>query len=150
MPFRRSFFPNVLDFPVGTDPVGHAHDSEERFSEETFHPPRTIGFDDFEFRIGEQREIQIVLLFEFRLTVDGIRAASQNHRVQLIEFFLRVAKLGRFIGSTRSHRLREEVEHYALAAQIFERDVFAVVSLHREFRRSGSYFENVAHGFTPF
>lgn len=76
MAFGRRFFPNVLNFPLGIDPVRHPHDAKKRLSEETFHPPRAIGFNDFELRIREQREVQIVLLLEFCLTVDGIRAAS--------------------------------------------------------------------------
>jgi hypothetical protein len=109
MPLGACFVPHVLDFSFRTDPVGHAYDAEKRFSEETFHAARAIGFNGFEVRIGEQREIQIVFRLEFRLLLDGIRAAAENRSVQFVEFFLCVTKLGRFIGSTGRAGLGEKI-----------------------------------------
>ena len=59
--FGRHFVPGGADFSVGADPVRHAHDSQERFTQETFHAPRAVRLDYFEFRVGEQRESQLVL-----------------------------------------------------------------------------------------
>jgi hypothetical protein len=117
----------VSYFRVRPNPVGHADDSEKRFSEKTFHAPRAVDFDRVEARIRKQRKIQIVFGFEFRLLLHGIRAASQNHRVQLLEFLLGVAKLGRFIGSTGRKRLRKEEKDHVFAAEIRERHWLPVI-----------------------
>jgi hypothetical protein len=143
--FRRRFIPYVLNFPLGINPVGHSDNSEKRFPKETFHSARAVGFDHFELRVGEQREIQIVFLFEFCLALDGIGAASQNHSVQFVELLLRVAKLGRFVGSTGGHGLREEIQHNIFPVEIPEGDLSSVVRFYFEVRRSFANFKYFAH-----
>lgn len=127
MALRVRFLPHVAYFRVRPNPVRHAHDSKKGFAEKTLHPPRAVDFDRVEARIREQREIQIVFGLELRLLLHGIRAASQNHGVQLFEFFLGVAKLGRFVGSTGRERLRKKEEDHILAAEIRERHLLAVI-----------------------
>jgi hypothetical protein len=112
---------------VGPNPVGHAHDSEKGLAEKAFHSPCAVDFDCVEVRIRKQREIQIVLGLEFRLLLHGIRAASQNHRVQLLEFLLGVAKLGRFIRSTGRERLGKKEEDHVFAAEIRKCHSLAVI-----------------------
>jgi hypothetical protein len=143
--FGACFVPHMLDFSFGTDPVGHAYDTEKRFSEETFHAARAIGFDDFEVRIGEQRKIQIVFGFEFRLRLNGVGAAAENHGVDLVEFFLGVTKLGRFIGSTGRTGLGKEIQNYVFAAEILERNFLSVVGRQTEVRCALAFFQRLAH-----
>ncbi len=143
--FRAGFVPDVAYFCVRPNPVRHAHDSEERFTEETLHAPRAVDLDGVEIRIRKQREIQIVLGLEFRLLLDGIRAASQNYGVQLVEFFLRVAKLGRLIRSTRRQRLGEKEKDHVFSAQVRQRDFLAVIGGQFEFRRPFANFQWLSH-----
>lgn len=127
MALRARLLPDLAYLRVRPNPVGHAHNSQKRFSEKTFHPSRAVDFDRVEARIRKQREIQIVLGLEFRLLLHGIRAASQNHRVQLLEFFPGVTKLGRFIGSTGRERLRKKEEDHVFAAEVRERHWLPVI-----------------------
>ena len=111
MALRRDLVPNFADFSVRADPVRHAHDAEERFPQKTFHPPRAVSLDHFKLGVCKQREIQFVLNLEFRLVFDGVRAASQDGRVQLLELLDGVTKLGRFVDSTRCVGLGIEIEY---------------------------------------
>ena len=142
---RVRLLPHVAYFRVRPNPVRHAHDSEEGLAEKTFHAPRAVDFDGVEVRVRKQRKIQIVLRLEFRLLFHGIRAASQNHRVQLLEFFLGVAKLGRFIRSTGRERLGKKEEDHVFAAEIRERHLLAVIGGQIEFRSPLANFQYVAH-----
>ena len=76
------FLPDLADYSVRADPERHAHDSERRFSEESFHPPGAVGLNYVEFRIGEQRKIQVVLGLEFCLSLNGIAAATDDRGVR--------------------------------------------------------------------
>lgn len=142
MPLRRDFVPNLPDFSVGSNPERHAHDPEEIFPEETLHPPRAVGFDDLEFRVRQQREVQLVLDFEFRLRVHTIRAAAQNGRVCFPERLDGVAKLGRFGRSTRCIRLRVKIENQILPFVIRERNHLALVGRHAEVRSFVAFFQH--------
>ncbi|HVB07401.1 MAG TPA: hypothetical protein VNF00_00520 [Candidatus Acidoferrales bacterium] len=127
--------PDVAYFRVGSNPIGHAHDSEERLPEKTFHPPCAVDLDGVEIRIRKQREIQIVFRLEFRLLLDGIGAASQNYGIQFSELFPCVTKLGRFIRSTRRESLREKEEDHVFSAEIREGNFLAVIGRQFEFGR---------------
>lgn len=148
VPFGAGLVPDVAYFCVRPNPVRHAHDSEERFAEETLHAPRAVDLDGVEIRIRKQRKIQIVLGLEFRLLLDGIRAATQNYGVQLVEFFLRVAKLGRFIRSTRRQRLGKKEEDHVFSAQIRQGNFLAVIGGQFEFRRPFADFQWLSHLFS--
>lgn len=136
MPLHVHFVPHVPDFPVFADPVGHAHDAEKRLAQEAFHSPRAVSFDHFEFPVRQQRKVQVVLLPEFPEKLLTVAAAAEDCRVQLLEFPFCVAKLGRFIRSTRRHCLGEKVEHDILSAILGERDFFAVIGCRAELRRA--------------
>lgn len=101
MAFGWGFIPDFGDAPIRADQKGGAHDSEERFAEELLHAPCAIGFDGVEFGITQYRKIQIVLGGEFGLRFYFIAAAAENNGVELIELWFSVAKLGRFVDSTR-------------------------------------------------
>jgi hypothetical protein len=127
MAFHVHLVPHMTDLAIVADPIGHAHDAEKRLSEETLHPPRAVGFDHLELWVREQRKVQIVLFPEFFQQLLAIGAAAEDYGVQPVEFFLCVAKLGRFVGSTRRHRLGEEIEDYILAAEIGKRYFLAII-----------------------
>ena len=127
MALRRDLIPNLANLSVRSYPVGHAHDSKERFPEECLHPSRAIILDDTKIRIRKQRKIQFVLDLEFCLRVHGIAAASDNRSVRCIELLDGVTKLGRFAGSTGSIRLGVEEQHYILPLVVRKRNGFSVV-----------------------
>jgi hypothetical protein len=52
------------------------------------------------------------------LRFHGIAACAKDHHSKFVELLLRVAKLGRFDGSTGSVGLWKEKEDHALAAEI--------------------------------
>ena len=108
VPLGRHFVPDFADGSIRADPESHAHDSQKRFSEKTFHAPRAVGFDYAKFRVRQQRKIEFVLGLEIRLRRDGIRAAADHGRVEFLELREGVTKLGRFVGSTGSIGLREK------------------------------------------
>jgi hypothetical protein len=140
---RRDVVPDFVDLAVAADPERHAHDAEERFSEERFHPARAIGFDHVELRVGKQREIQFVLGLELRLCFDGIAAAADDGRVELFECADGVTKLGRFVRSTGRVGFRVEIKDQILPAKIAERNRLAVVGRCAEVGRFVAFFEHV-------
>src|SRR5712692_4595527 len=144
--FRLHVVPDVLNFAVRANQKRAAHNSQKRFAEEFLHPPRPVSFDHFEFRIAQQRKIQLVLFLKARLRFHRVAAGPQDHYVQLFELFLRVAKLGRFHRSTRSIRLRKEKQQHPFPAKLGQRDVLAVVALHPEVR---SLIANFQHFQSP-
>ena len=103
------FVPHVADFPVVADPIGHTHNAEKRFTQKTFHAARPVGFDHLEVSVRKQRKIQIVLFAEFAQQLLAICATSEDYGIQPVEFPLCVAKLGRFVGSTRRQSLGKEI-----------------------------------------
>ena len=145
MALRRHFVPDVPDFSVLANPVSHAHDAEKGPAQKTLHPARAVSFDDFELFVRQQRKIQVVLLLEFRKQLLAVGAAAQNRGIRPFEFPLRVAKLGRFVRSTRRQRLREKIEDHVLAAIVGQRDFPAVVGGHAKFRRACSGFKWFRH-----
>ena len=129
MVLARRGIPDVLNLAVGGDQEGAADNTGEYSPHELLGTPRAIGFDHFVGRIAEQRKIEFLLGFEFRLGGFGIRAGTEDHHIQLVKFFLCVTKLGRFGGSTRRVCLGIEKEDDALAAEISQREVGTGVSL---------------------
>src|ERR1700730_8124035 len=143
MAFGRYFVPDGADLSVWTDPIRHPHDSQKRFSQETFHAPCTVRLDHFEFRVGEQRKSQFVFHLEFFLRFHGIAATAHDRGVQLIEFLEGVTKLGRFVDSTRSIRFRIKIKDHVFVAIVPQRNGRAAVVGYREARSLVAYFEHV-------
>ena len=129
MVLARRRIPDVLDFAVGGDQEGAADNTGEYSPHELLGTPRAISFDHFVARIAEQRKIEFLLGFEFRLGGLRIRAGTQDHHIQLVEFFLCVTKLGRFGRSTRRVCLGIEKEDDSLAAEISQREIGSGVGL---------------------
>jgi hypothetical protein len=106
---RRYVVPNLADFSVWSDPEGHAHDSQKGLPQEGLHSAGPESLDDTEFRISQQRKIQFVLCLEFGLSLDGVAAGAHDRGVELLELLDGVTKLGRFVRSTGSIRLRVKI-----------------------------------------
>ena len=141
MPLRRYIVPNLANQPVLIDPIRHPHDPEKRFPQEALHPSRAKRLNHLKFRVRQQREIQLVLHFEFRLRFHGIRAAAQDRRIFRFELLDGVTKLGRFVDSTGSIRFGIEKQNHVLAAIFPERHFFAVVRRHVKRRRLVALFQ---------
>jgi hypothetical protein len=127
VPFGRHVVPDLANFSLRANPVRHAHDSKERFSQEALHAPRAEGFHHLKFRVGEQREIQLVLDAEFRLVFDAVRAATEDAGVGRFKLLDGVTKLGRFRRSTGSIRFGEEEEDEVLPLVVLERNGLALI-----------------------
>ncbi len=115
MAFRFDVVPDVFELAVGADQKCAADDAEERAAEEFLHAARAVGFDRFEIGIAEEIEVEFLLGFEAGLGFDGVAAHTQDDHAQLVEFFLCVAKLGRFDRSTGSVGFGIEEEDDAFA-----------------------------------
>jgi len=84
-----------------------------------------------------------MLDLELRLRFHIVPAASQDGRVQLLEFLDCVTKLGRFVDSTRSIRFGIEVQNQILPAIILQRNSLPVVRCYRKFRSFVAFFQHV-------
>lgn len=127
MAFRRSFLPDVLDPPIRTDQHAAAHDTQKRFTQKTFHAPGPVGFDGLEVRIAQQGKVQLQFFPEFAQGGGRVCAAGQDGGVQGVEFLFCVAKLGRFVVSTRRVRFDKEKQQHAPACEVFQADLRSVV-----------------------
>lgn len=143
MAFRLGVGPNHLDLSIWADEYRAAYDPQKRLPQEALHAARTIGFDHFEVGVAEQREIQLELRLKLRQRLDGIGATAGNRDSQLVELRLRVAKLGRFRGSTGCERFRKEIKDQPLTAKIGKRHFATVIRWKREIGRLVSWIEHV-------
>jgi hypothetical protein len=135
--------PDVLDFAGFADEEGAADDAHESAAHELFLLPSTEFGNEFVSGVAEQREIEILFLFEGGLGFDGIGAEAEDGDVELVEIFFCVAKLGRFDRSTGSVGFGVEEEEDALAGEVFERDFFAFVGLEA---KGGGFSADFEHG----
>jgi hypothetical protein len=63
------------------------------------------------------------------LSLHGIGATPQDNRAEFVELRFGVAKLGRFVDSTRSERFGEKIQDYRLAAQARESNLLPISRL---------------------
>ena len=113
--FRR--VPDVFDFPVGANQESASDSAGKNTAHEFLGTPDAVGLHNFAGGIADQRKIQLLLGSEFRQRGFGIGACAQDHRVELVEVFLCVTKLGRFGGSTGSVGFGEKEQHDAAASE---------------------------------
>ena len=92
--------------------------------------------------VAEQREIEIQLGFERGLGFDGIGAHAKDGDAEIVEIFFCVAKLGRFDGSTGSVGFGVEEEENALAGEVFQGKIAAVVGFQAE---GGGFVAGLEH-----
>jgi hypothetical protein len=144
MAFGADFIPVLFDFAVGADEEGAADDAKKRPAEKLLHAAHAVSFDGREFGIAEKVEVEFVFGFEAGLGFDRVAAHAEDDRVQLIELFLCVAKLGRFDGSTGGVGFGEEEEDHAMAAEVGERDIVACVVFEAECGGFVACFQHVS------
>jgi hypothetical protein len=133
--FRSCILPDFFDFSVRANQAGTADNPQKILSQKTFHAARAVGFDHFEIRVAEEREVELVFGFEFGQDVLGIRAAAQDDGIELVELRLGVAKLGRFVRSTGCESLGVEKQHHVPPMKLGEGNFRAVVRGQAEGRR---------------
>ena len=118
MAFGLDALPDLFDFAVLSDEEGTTNDAHEGPAHELLFLPGTKLFDGFVIRVAQQREIDVFLLLEQRLGLDGIRAHAEDGHFQRVEFWLCVTKLGRLNRSTRSVGFGKEIEKDAPALEV--------------------------------
>ena len=116
--FGLDALPDLFDFAVLSDEEGTTNDAHEGPAHELLFLPGTKLFDGFVIRVAQQREIDVFLLLEQRLGLDGIRAHAEDGHFQRVEFWLCVTKLGRLNRSTRSVGFGKEIEKDAPALEV--------------------------------
>jgi len=134
--------PDGFDGSRFADEERATDDTHELAAHERFLLPSAKGFDRFVVRIAEQWKIQLLLRAEGCLGFYRIGAHTESGNTEFIELLFCVTKLGRFDGSTGSVCFGIEKEQYTPAAEIRERDIFAVVCLEREV---GSFVADLKH-----
>ncbi len=107
MAFGRDALPDLFDLAVLSDEEGTTNDAHEGPAHELLFLPGTKLFDRLVIRVAQQREIDVFLLLEQRLGLDGIS-----------ELWLCVTKLGRLNRSTRSVGFGKEIEKDAPALEV--------------------------------
>jgi len=134
--------PGFLDFAGFADEKGTADDAHEGAAHELFFLPSAELLDGFVGWIAEQGEIEFVFFFEGGERLEGVGAHAEDYDTEVVEFFLCVAKLGRFNCSTGGVGFGKEEEEDALAGEVFERDFLAFVGLEAEGGGFGTNFEH--------
>ena len=144
MAFGWRFVPDFCDAAVRPDQKRGAHDAKKRFAEKLLHAPCAISFDGLEFGIAQQGKIQAVLGRKFGLRFHFIAAAAQYNGGDFVELRFGVAKLGRFVDSTRSQGFRKKIEDYGFAAKARKGDVLSIGGLQPKIR---SFIAHLEHFF---
>jgi hypothetical protein len=130
----------VFDFAGFSDEERTADDAHVGAAHELFFLPRAEFSDQFVVGVGEQGEIELLLLLERGLGFDGIGAEAEDGDVELVEVFFCVTKLGRFDGSTGSVGFGVEKEEDPLAFEVGEGEICAVVGFETEVGGFGAWF----------
>jgi len=134
--------PEFLDFSGFADEERASDNAHESTAHKLFPLPDTELLDGFAPWVAEQREIESVLFLEGSKSLDGISAHPEDGHAELLEFPLCVTKLGRFDGSTGSAGFGKEKKENALASEVVEGKLFALVGLQAEGGGFGAYFEH--------
>jgi hypothetical protein len=124
--------PDLFDFAGLADQEGTADDAHVGPAHELFLLPGAEFFDRLVTEIAEQGKVELLLLLERGLGLDGIGAHSQDNHAAFVELLLCVTKLGRFDGSTGGVGFGIEEEEDALALEIIQGHFLAVVGLETE------------------
>src|SRR5262249_54156995 len=103
----------------------------------------TVRFADGAAGIGEQRERELVLGFELGLGGNGILADPDHLGVLLAEYGDFITEIAGFLRSAGGVGLGVEKQNDAAALQALEREIFSLVGLERESRRSHACFDHL-------
>jgi hypothetical protein len=136
----RGLLPDFSHLSVWADEAGTADNPQKILSEKTFHAAGPVGLNGLEFRVAQEREVQLVLGAEFDHGVRRIRRTAEHDGVELFELCLGVTKLGRFGGSTGRESLGKEIKQNEFAAEIGKRRLRAVVGCQAEVRSFVAFF----------
>jgi hypothetical protein len=101
VPFDRNFRPDLLYLPVGTDEERGALHAFAHLSIHIFLDDNSEGITQAGIRIGNEREVDSVFLLELLVRGDRVSTDPNDLYVFLFELRQGVAKLRRFVGSTR-------------------------------------------------
>jgi hypothetical protein len=100
---------DVLDLAVRTDQECGSFDSQNFFAVEVFFLDDAVSVRDLLIDVGQEREWQVVLVFEFLLCLGRIVGNAQDDSVDLAESGEALAKLASLDGSTGCICFRIEI-----------------------------------------
>ena len=132
---------HLPDDSIRPDEVGAAGHAHVFLAEERLLVPHAVGLKHFFFRVGEQREVELVLLLELGLGLGLVGGAAEDDGVLAGKVVEGVTKLVRLGGSAWCHRLGEEPQNDALALEVGEAHGRAVVGRQPEPRRLRSFLQ---------
>ncbi len=132
MPVRLHAFKDVLDLAIWSDHERRPGNTHHLLTVHVLFFHHAEGICDLLLGVGEQSEGQILLFLEFLLRFWRIRGYAKQHDARLLNLFICVAEPASFYRSTRGVRPGIEEQHDCFAAQVFERDLGAVLVLQSE------------------
>ena len=130
---------HARDLAVGADQEGGALDADAGFAVHVLFFEHTISLRELLVGVGQQRERQVILVFELLLPFRAVGRDAQDDGAGVLDFAVCVAEPARFNRSTGSVGLGEEVEDDVPAAVIFKGDALAVLVGQRKIRCSLIY-----------
>src|SRR6266576_1116157 len=125
-----------------------ANDAHELPPVERLLTPHAPRLRDLVVGVGEQRELQPVLVGELQLLLDRVGADADHGGLQLLQLWERVLQVARLLRAPRGVGLRVEVHDDALPLEARQAHELAVLVLQRECRRLVADRER-GHGPTP-
>ena len=137
--------PDLGDLAIGADQVGGALDAHALFAVHVLFAPGAVLLGDLVVGVGEQWEVERVLVAELHMAGDVVGADAQDLRAEVGQFLLAVAKVAGLFGAAWRVVLGIEVEHHGAAGQVAELDLLAGVADERKGGGFGARFEKVGH-----
>ena len=113
--------PALHDLAVGTDQICRARHAHVLLAVHGFLLPHAVLLHHRVIRIGEQRELESVLLREPRLALRVEHADAEHRRLALLELRQVVLEGARLLGAAGRVVLGIEVEHHRLAGVVGQR-----------------------------
>src|SRR3954454_22734600 len=123
----RDLRKHLRDLALGVDQEGRAADAEVGLAVHLLLAPDAIEVGDLVVLVGEEGEVEAVLVGEVSLCLDRVRRDTDDSRAGagvVVAVVAHAARLGR---TTRRVRLREEVEDDWLPTQRAQGDLVAAL-----------------------
>src|SRR6185369_40246 len=144
--------PHLAHGSRGVDQEGRALDAHGLLAVHVLLAPGAIGFGDLVIGVGEEGEVEGVLVAELAVTRHVVGGDAEDHGVLGPYLGAAVAEGAGLLGAARGVVLGVEVENDRLAAERGEPELLAVVGLQREIGRGRALFdpiESFRHAVSP-
>ena len=137
MVFAIGIVDHLQDAPLLVDEEGHPLRHLDHAAQQAAEPRAgdTVSARNGKVGIGEQREIQLVLLAEATVRFLALGRNTDNRRAAGRDFTIGIAQASRLLGAPGRVVHRVEIEDQLAAAEIAEADLRAIAARRREIGR---------------